>query len=73
MKFLVIIKQRIKYTQEQEYRFDDWTAAVGFVHCAMCHGDGITVEIMEIEKPEDPSLPTDGPLCETIDDTDFND
>ena len=67
--YLVIIKQRIKYTQEIELTFLHWEEAQKFVHTALMNGKGIVVEVMDMPEPTGEML---AEIPDTIDDTDFN-
>lgn len=64
--YLVIIRQRIKYSQEIEFVFSTWEDAQSFVRTALYSGKNTVAEVMPLS-PDDDEIP------DIEDDTDFND
>lgn len=51
MKILVVLKQKMKYTQEIELEFGSWGRAKDFIQEAIMSGKGVSVELSVVSDP----------------------
>ena len=77
MKILVVLKQKMKYTQEIELEFGSWGRAKDFVQEAVMSGKDISVEMSVVSDPAEECLREPVAECEKGSrfaiDTDFDD
>lgn len=51
MKILVVLKQKMKYTQEIELEFGSWGRAKDFIQEAIMSGKDVSVEMSVVSDP----------------------